>query len=111
MHTAIHLCSYKYKSRMIHHAVVNTTKKESPDDRVSNRKSESMQNQSISVFSVRSTLGMIETTLQISETLEKVCENALLNHKYKYQKTVRDQNYVHKGNITSCNVYRFYGLL
>ena len=60
--------------------------------RVSNRKSESMQNQSISEFSVRSTLGKMETTPQIGNTLEKVCENAILNHKRKYQKTVRDQN-------------------
>ena len=26
-------------------------------------------------------------------------------------KTVRDQNYVHKGNSTGCDVYRFYRLL
>ena len=38
-------------------------------DRVSNRKSESMQNQSTSVFSSRSTLGKIETTPQIGEAL------------------------------------------
>ena len=53
--------------------------------RVSNWKSESMQNWSISVFSVRPTLGKIETTPQIGDTLEKVCENTILNHKCKYQ--------------------------
>ena len=40
--------------------------------RVSNRKSKRMQNQSISVFSVRSTLGKMETTPQIGDTFEKV---------------------------------------
>ena len=44
-----------------------------------------MQNQSTSVFSVRSTLGKIETTLQIGDALEKLCENAILNHKRKYK--------------------------
>ena len=39
--------------------------------RVSNRKSGSMQIQSASMFFSRSTLGKIETTLQIAETLEK----------------------------------------
>ena len=38
------------------------------------------------MFSVRSTLGKIETTLQIGEILEKAYENAILNHKRKYQK-------------------------
>ena len=46
--------------------------------RVSNRKSESMQNQSTSVFSSRSTLSKIETTPQISKALEKVRDNAIL---------------------------------
>ena len=46
--------------------------------RVSNRKSESIQNQSTSVFSSRSTLGKIETTPQIGEALEKVRDNAIL---------------------------------
>ena len=45
-----------------------------------------MQNQSTLVFSVRSTLGKIETTPQIGEALEKVRENAILNHKCKYKK-------------------------
>ena len=49
--------------------------------RVTNLKSEGMQNQPTSVFSVRSTLGKIETMPQIGETLEKVCEIAILNHK------------------------------
>ena len=53
--------------------------------RVSNRINESMQNQSTSVFSSRSTLGKIETTLQIGETLEKVRANAILNHTHKYK--------------------------
>ena len=47
-------------------------------DRVSNRKSESMQNQSTSVFLSRSTLGKIETIPQIGEALEKVRDNAIL---------------------------------
>ena len=51
--------------------------------RVSSLKSESMHNQSTSVFSVRSTLGKIETMPQIGKT---VCENAILHHKCKYEK-------------------------
>ena len=54
--------------------------------RVTNLKSVGMQNQSTSVFSVRSTLGNIETTPQIGEILEKVCENTMLNHEPKYKK-------------------------
>ena len=54
--------------------------------RVSNWKSGSIQNHSISVYLVWSTLGKIETTLQIGKILERVCENAILNHKHKYQK-------------------------
>ena len=57
-----------------------------PFNRVTNLKSEGMQNQSTSVFSVRSTLGKIETTPEIGETLEKVCKIAILNHKQKYKK-------------------------
>ena len=51
-----------------------------PIYRVSNPKSESMQNEFISVFSGRSTVGKIETTPQIGEALEKVRTNAILNH-------------------------------
>ena len=54
--------------------------------RVSNPKSESIQNKFISVFLSRSTLGMTETTPQIGEALEKVCANAILYHKRKYKK-------------------------
>ena len=54
--------------------------------RVSNPKSESMQNKFISVFLSRSTLGKIETTPQIGEALEKVHANAILNHERKYKK-------------------------
>ena len=36
-------------------------------------------------ISVRSTLGKIETTPQIGDTLEKVCKNTILNHKCKRQ--------------------------
>ena len=61
-------------------------------DRVTNLKSEGMQNQPTSVFSVRSTLGMIEITLQIGETLEKVCEITILNHKHKYKKWLHDKD-------------------
>ena len=43
-------------------------------DRVTTLKSEDMQNQSTLAFSIRSTLGKIETTLQIGEALEKLCE-------------------------------------
>ena len=50
-----------------------------------------MQNQPTSVFSVRSTLGKIETMPQIGETLEKVCEIAILNHKQSVQKWLRDK--------------------
>ena len=42
--------------------------------RVTTLKSEDMQNQSTLVFSVRSTLGKIETTPQIGEALEKLGE-------------------------------------
>ena len=55
--------------------------------RVSNRKRISMQNKFVSVLSSRSTLGKIETTLQIGYTLGKVREKAIiLNHKPKYKK-------------------------
>ena len=70
--------------------------------RVSNRKGLSMQNKFVSVLSSRSTLGKIETTLQIGYTLGKVREKAILNHKPKYKKKwLRDQNYVHRGRRTS----------
>ena len=36
-------------------------------------------------FFSRSTLGKIETTLQIGETLEKVRAYAILNHTHKYK--------------------------
>ena len=42
--------------------------------RVSNRKSKSMQNEFFSVFSSGSILDMMETTPQISEAPENVCE-------------------------------------
>ena len=48
--------------------------------RVSNRKGLSMQNKFISVLWSRSTLGKIETTLQIGYALGKVREKAILNH-------------------------------
>ena len=48
-------------------------------------------------FQIGPPLGKMETTLQIGDTLKKVCENAILNHKCKYQKTVRDQNYYTQG--------------
>ena len=54
--------------------------------RVSNPKSESMQNKFISVFLSRSILGMTETPPQIGEALEKVYANAILYHKHKYKK-------------------------
>ena len=47
--------------------------------RVSNRKYESLQIQSTTVFPSRSTLGMIETIPQIGEVLEKFAPNAILN--------------------------------
>ena len=53
--------------------------------RVSNRKSESMQIQSASMFFSRSTPSKIETTLQIGEILEKVRANAILYHTHKYK--------------------------
>ena len=43
-------------------------------DRVTTLKIEDMQNQSMLVFSIRSTLGKIETILQIGEALEKLCK-------------------------------------
>ena len=55
--------------------------------RVSNPKSESMQNEFSSGFLSRSTLGKIETTPQIGEALEKVRANAILNHEHKYKKS------------------------
>ena len=61
--------------------------------RVSNRKGQSMQNEFFSVVSSRPTLGKIETTLQIGYALGKVREKAILNHKPKYKKWLRDQNY------------------
>ena len=47
--------------------------------RVSNRKYESLQIQSTTVFRSRSTLGMIETIPQIGKVLEKFAPNAILN--------------------------------
>ena len=75
--------------------------------RVSNRKGQSMQNKFVSVVSSRPTLGKIETTLQIGYALRNVREKAILNHKPKYKKWLRDQNYVHRGRRTSCQVYHF----
>ena len=65
--------------------------------RVTNLKGGSIQNQSTLVLSVRSTLGKIETTLQIGKILDKFSEIAILNHKRKYKKWLRDQNYTHGG--------------
>ena len=79
----------------------------STKSRVSNRKVLSMQNKFVSVLSSRSTLGKIETTLQIGYALGKVREKAILNHRPKYKKWLRDQNYVHRGRRTSCQVYHF----
>ena len=72
--------------------------------RVSNRKGQSMQNEFVSVVLSRPTLGKIETMLQIGYALGKVCEKAILNHKPKYKKWLRDQNYVHRGRRKSCQV-------
>ena len=70
--------------------------------RVSNRKSESIQNIFISACSSRSTLGKIKIMLHIGEPLEKVGENAILNHIIREnQKWLRDQNYAHSGGSTS----------
>ena len=49
------------------------------DGRVSNRKYESLQIQSTTVFPSRSTLGMIETIPQIGKALEKFAPNAIVN--------------------------------
>ena len=50
--------------------------------RVSNRKYESMQNQSTAVFPSRSTIGKIETIPQIGMTLKMFAPNAILNQQY-----------------------------
>ena len=47
--------------------------------RVSNRKYESMQNQSTAVFPSRSTMGKIETIPQMGTTLKLFAPNAILN--------------------------------
>ena len=47
--------------------------------RVSNRKYESMQNQSTAVFPSRSTIGKIETIPQMGITLKMFAPNAILN--------------------------------
>ena len=47
--------------------------------RVSNRKYESMQNQSTAVFPSRSTIGKIETIPQMGMTLKMFAPNAILN--------------------------------
>ena len=47
--------------------------------RVSNRKYESMQNQSTAVFPSRSTIGKIETIPQMEMTLKMFAPNAILN--------------------------------
>ena len=69
--------------------------------RVNTLKSEDMQTNPLLVFSVRSTLGKIEPTLQIGKALEKLRENTILNHKRKYKKWLRDKNYAHRGRSTS----------
>ena len=51
------------------------------------------------MFSYKSTLGKIETTLQIGEALEKVRVNAILNHTHKSNMWLRDQNYLHSGVV------------
>ena len=58
-----------------------------------------MQIQSTWVFSVKSTLGKIETTPQIGEILEKGCENAILKLiiSASTKKWLHDQNYTHMG--------------
>ena len=61
------------------HGHRRTHKKVPPIDRVSNRKYESLQIQSTTVFPSRSTLGMIETIPQIGKALEKFAPNAILN--------------------------------
>ena len=67
-----------------------------------------MQNEFVSVVSSRTTLGKIETTSQIGYVLGKVREMAVLNHKTQVQKKwLRDQNYVHRGRHTRCQVYHF----
>ena len=70
-------------------------------DRVSNRKSRSMQNEFISVVSSRPTLGKIETMPQIGYALGKVRDNAILNYTCKYKKRLRDQHHAHRGRSTS----------
>ena len=47
--------------------------------RVSNRKYESIQNQSTAVFPSRSTIGKIETIPQMGMTLKMFAPNAILN--------------------------------
>ena len=47
--------------------------------RVSNRKYESMQNQSTAVFPSRSTIGKIEAIPQMGMTLKMFAPNAILN--------------------------------
>ena len=66
-----------------------------------------MQNEFVSVVLSRPTLGKIETMPQIGYALGEIHEKAILNHKPKYKKWLRDQNYVHKGRCTSCQVYHF----
>ena len=66
-----------------------------------------MQNEFDSVVSSRPTLGKIETTPQIGYALEKAHEKVILNHKPKYKKWLRDQNYVHRDRDTSYQVYHF----
>ena len=62
------------------HILINTYRSNSQlFVRVSNRKYESLQIQSITVFPSRSTLGMIETIPQIGKALEKFAPNAILN--------------------------------
>ena len=71
------LTAYKYKTRFI--AICKQHKKSSTIHRVSNRKYESMQNQSTAVFPSRSTIGKIETIPQMGMTLKMFAPNAILN--------------------------------
>ena len=72
-----------------------------PFSRVSNRKSQSMQNEFISVVSSRPTLGKVETMPQISYALGKVRDNTILNHTCKYKERLCDQHHAHRGRSTS----------
>ena len=72
-------CGILYRISIVGLINVYTKPMHNTPSRVSNRKYESMQNQSTAVFPSRSTIGKIETIPQMGMTLKMFAPNAILN--------------------------------